>query len=70
MGANYSQAAKYYANNRTKKLRELLIRDFGGRNYRLTRHGDVHVFGKMPNSVETGWYLLGTRAHVESEYQL
>jgi len=68
--ANYEQTAAYYANQRTAKLRELLRRDYGAGKYRLTKDGDVHVYGTMPNTNQTGWYLLGTRRHVETEYQL
>ena len=25
--------------------------------YRITRDGEVHFYGRMPNSIETGWYL-------------
>ena len=68
--ATYEQTAAYYANQRTAKLRELLRRDHGTGKYRLTKDGDVHVYGKMPNTNQTGWYLLGSRRHVEAEYQL
>ena len=68
--ATYEQTAAHYANQRTAKLRELLRRDYGAGKYRLTKGGDVHVYGKMPNSIVTGWYLLASRQHVESEYQL
>lgn len=70
MTATYTQTANHYTKQRERKLRELLRRDHGAGKYRLTRDGDVHVFGKMPNSIVTGWYLLGSRSHVESEYQL
>ena len=32
---------------------------FGARNARVTRNGEVHVKGMMPNTNRTGWYLLG-----------
>lgn len=60
----------HYANQHTAKLRELLRRDYGAGKYRLTKNGDVHAYGKMPNSIETGWYLLGSRREVEIEYCL
>lgn len=68
--ATYEQTAAYYANQRTAKLRELLRRDYGAGKYRLTKDGDVHVYGTMPNTNQTGWYLLGSRRRVETEYQL
>ena len=68
--ATYKQTAAYYANKRTLKLRDLLRRDHGAGKYRLTKDGDVHVYGTMPNTNQIGWYLLNSRSHVESDYQL
>jgi hypothetical protein len=70
MSATYQQTAAHHANQRTAKLRELLRNDFGAGKYRLTKDGDVHADGTMPNSIETGWYLLGSRRSVETNYQL
>lgn len=64
----YDKVSNYYANQRTHTLRALLRRDYGARCYRLTRQNDVYVYGKMPNSVTTGWYLLGSRRAVENGY--
>lgn len=30
-----------------------------GVSYRITREDEVHFYGRMPNSIETGWYLVG-----------
>lgn len=57
-------------NQRTARLRELLRRDYGAGKYRLTKDGNVHVYGTMPNTNRASWYLLGSRRHVETEYQL
>ena len=65
-----AQHALYRANQRTAKLRELLRRDYGAGKYRLTKYGDVHAYGVMPNTNKTGWFLLGSRHHVETEYQI
>lgn len=27
--------------------------------YRITSDGEVHFYGRMPNSIETGWWLFG-----------
>lgn len=27
--------------------------------YRITKDGEIHLHGPMPNSIETGWYLYG-----------
>lgn len=48
------------------KLRRALRAKFGSRKYRLTRDDYVHVYGRMPNSNVTGWYVLGTRWGVET----
>ena len=41
------------------KLRATLRARFGARRYRITRQGEVHAYGEMPNSIITGWYLVG-----------
>ena len=33
--------------------------DTGAERYRITREGEVHYYGQMPNSIETGWYFVG-----------
>ena len=69
--ATNSQVEIYLSNNiRMVKLREILRLDFGIRKYRITNDGDVHVYGTMPNSQETGWYLKGSLQRVLFEYQL
>ena len=64
----YNALAKHFANRNDQQLRELLRRDFGARKYKITAEGDVHVHGKMPNSIETGWYLKGSKQAVMREY--
>ena len=27
---------------------------------RITRDGEVHAYGRCPNSIERGWWLVGT----------
>ena len=66
----YEQQIKYYQKQKEKKLRELLRRDYGNRNYRITRDNEVHVYGKMPNSTVVGWWFLGHIAWVELDYQI
>lgn len=43
----------------TTELRAALIARFGARKYRITATGEIHVYGQMPNSIETGWWLFG-----------
>jgi len=38
-------------------LRAALVDQFGKRNYKITRNGDVYVYGPMPHSQITGWCL-------------
>lgn len=64
----YDKLINYYANKKTRKLRELLRRDYGARCYRITRNDEVHVYGKMPRSIVVGWWLLGSRRCVENDY--
>ena len=32
---------------------------FGAKNALVTKNGEVHIKGAMPNTNQTGWYLLG-----------
>ena len=68
--ANYEALSRYYANQREKQLRDLLRRDFGAGKYRITKSDEIHAYGKMPNSIETGWYFVGHRSNVERDYTL
>ncbi len=53
-------------------IRNALRNEFGARHYRITQAGEIHVYGQMPNSIVTGWYLYGwvgdadTIARIES----
>jgi hypothetical protein len=48
-------------------IRQALRREFGARQYRITRDGEIHVYGQMPNSIETGWWLYG---HIDDQQTL
>lgn len=39
--------------------RHMLREHFGSRKYRIDRYGNISVYGQMPNSIETGWWLYG-----------
>ena len=43
----------------TTAIRAALRNAFGAGKYRITRDGEIHVYGQMPNSIVTGWYLYG-----------
>jgi hypothetical protein len=62
----YDKTSAYYAKRDDKKLRELLRKDYG--KYRITKDNDVHIYGKMPNSIKIGWWLLGDKIFVMQDY--
>ncbi len=42
-----------------KILRAALRAKFGPRSHRITRNGEVHVYGLMPDARTVGWWLMG-----------
>jgi hypothetical protein len=44
---------------RITNLRKALRGKYGPRNHRITSDDQVYVYSQMPNSIETGWWLLG-----------
>jgi len=42
----------------------------GGKNARVTKNGEVHVRGIMPNTNQVGWYLLGLTGCPELEEKI
>jgi len=40
-------------------IRQALRAEFGARRYRITRNGEIHAWGKMPNANVVGWWLYG-----------
>jgi hypothetical protein len=43
---------------------------YGAKNAKVTRNGEVHVRGVMPNTDQVGWYLLGFTGQVELDEKL
>jgi hypothetical protein len=43
---------------------------FGARNARVTRNGEVHVRGTMPNTNRVAWFLLGFAGTAEMDEKL
>ena len=41
------------------QLRKALRAKYGARNYRITQHGDVHIYGAAPHSQIVCWWLMG-----------
>jgi len=52
------------------QIRAALIVKFGARMYRITRDGEIHVHGVMPNTQIVGWYLYGYVGDAETEARL
>ena len=42
-----------------EKIRKILRAEYGDRHYRITKDGEIHICGTMPNSNQIGWYLFG-----------
>ena len=42
-----------------KQLRIALRAKYGARHYRITRTGEVHIYGAAPNSRVVCWWLMG-----------
>lgn len=38
-----------------------------GEKFRVTRDGELHIKGQMPNSVEHGWWFAGFAADVVAD---
>ena len=51
-------------------IRKILRNTFGSRKYRITRDGEIHVYGTMPNTNQTGWYLFGHLGDAVTEARL
>lgn len=51
-------------------IRKALRHVFGARKYRITRGGEIHVHGRMPNTNQTGWYLFGRLGDAETEARI
>ncbi len=43
---------------------------FGAKNARVTKNGEVHVKGPMPNTNKVGWYFFGFTGNDEIESRL
>ena len=48
----------------TKTNRAAIIAYVDAERIRITRNGEVHAYGRMPNSIVTGWYLAGFTDHI------
>jgi hypothetical protein len=51
-------------------VRQKLRERFGSGRYRITRDGEIHAYGQMPNSNLTGWWLFGYLSDEETMHRL
>jgi hypothetical protein len=52
------------------EIRKAAKQIFGASNAKVTKNGEVHIKGVMPNANQTGWYLLGFTGQVELDSKL
>jgi hypothetical protein len=52
------------------EIRKAAKQIYGASNAKVTKKGEVHVKGVMPNTNQTGWYLLGFTGQAELESKL
>lgn len=52
------------------EVRKAVKTIFGAKNARVTRNGEVHVNGRMPNTNQYGWYLLGFTGQPELDAKI
>lgn len=50
-----------------RTLRAALREKYGKGKYRITAADEVHAHGRMPNSAQWGWYLVGDTDRVLSD---
>ena len=54
----------------SSEIRKLAQAAFGQKNARVTRQGEVHAYGVMPNTSRVGWYLYGYVGDAVTEARL
>ncbi len=52
------------------EIRKILRDVYGARQYRITCDGEIHVYGRMPHSIVTGWWLFGAMSSHRTEQHL
>lgn len=53
-----------------KRMRAILIAEYGNRKYRIQKDGYIYVYGKMPNTNKDGWYLFGFVGDWQTEQRI
>lgn len=59
-----------YTTKTDAEVRAAVKSIFGATNALVTRNGEVHVRGAMPNSSAYGWYLLGFTGQAELDEKI
>ena len=52
------------------ELRKILRELYGARRYRITSTGEIHVYGRMPNTDVIGWRYAGAVGDHATEQHL
>ncbi len=52
------------------QIRAAVKQIFGATNAKVSKNGEVHVRGTMPNTSQVGWYLMGYTGQSELEEKL
>jgi len=48
----------------TTANRAAIIAYVDAERVRITRNGEVHAYGRIPNTAVTGWYFAGFTDHI------
>lgn len=59
-----------YNTKTDSEIRAAVKEIYGSNNAKVTRNGEVHVRGLMPNTNKIGWYLLGFTGTADVEEKL
>ena len=59
-----------YETKTDAQVRAAVKKIFGAKNARVTKNGEVYVRGRMPDTDQAGWYLLGFTGQIELEERL
>lgn len=52
------------------EVRKILRDVYGARQYRITSTGEIHVYGRMPNTDVVGWRYAGAVGDHATEQRL
>ncbi len=52
------------------EIRKILRELYGARQYRITSTGEIHVYGRMPNTDVIGWRYAGAVGDHATEQRL